>query len=235
MRIILKLFGICSIIIYFMQILIGCSSTQIKKEIKFMSFNINTSPPGANIFVSHYGHNKQQYSSPATINIVSGYGFIELSKEGCWDEDRLIVIGMKEKLEKTGTRTGAFLTGGIVGVILNPPLEESIIESDWNVYDHTRVIIDSFDRKTINNKNYYSEIKNNTIQINFLIISPILIPILKDIKEKSKRSFEEANKIIKNVYDDGKINKEEFLRAQMKVKELYYGKFGTPYNEKVAR
>jgi len=211
-----------------MQILIGCAINQIAKEAEVMSFNINTFPPGANVVVSHNGADKRQYLSPAAIEIYKGFGDIELSKDGYWDEDRLIIIGGKIRKEIDGSWeswVGSFTTGGLIGFMSNYPSQKIIFESDWSVNDETKLWIDGFSGNLINSNNYKSKIPINTIQVNFLPINPQLIPILAAIKDKSKYSFDEAIKIIKNMYDDGKINKEEFVRAQIKINQLYHGKY----------
>jgi hypothetical protein len=205
----------------------GCATPQIIKELNNKSFEINTNPPGANIYVSHHGSSKQGYLSPAPINISQGYGFIEISKEGYWDEDRLIVIGMKSYEEKTGSYLGSFLTGGLVGVIINPPREEIKHQTEWGVYNQTKMVMDAITVKSINASEYRDVIINDSIQVNLQPINPILKKTFATMGEISKKNIDKTNEELKKLYNEGKITKGDFLRARLKIDKLYYGKLST--------
>jgi len=208
---------------------LGCATTQSPRleEKEKSSYNLITEPAGAKIVVSKFGREGHEYLSPSAVSLIDGCGFIEISKDGYWDEDRLVMdtIDIKNKRQWGDMITGA-IAGGLAGALIMAPVtpDHKIIQKSI-INDQTRFQLDILDRKSSNPSNYNSNITGNTVEVKLIKISAPLKPIISSLKIDSENSYKEVSKRVEKLHSEGKISKEEFLRAKKKINDVYNGKF----------
>ena len=229
---------------------LGCATApkELDKTPK-SSYNIITKPSGAKIVISKMGENNTEYISPSPISLINGFGFIEITKDGYWDEDRLVMQGVELKIERqlspetgggiaggatagaviAGTMAGAVAggaAGGLIFVIPDLLLPQHKSIQKVTITDHTRMQIDILDRKFSGKpSDYRSNLNGNTVEIELKEIPPPLKPMFSSLKINSETNYKEVSNRVDKLLSEEKISKEENLRAKKKFNDVYYGKF----------
>ena len=213
---------------------LGCATNRSSwlDEKEKSSYNLITEPPGAKIVIkSKPGDEDHEYVSPSTISLPEGHGFIEISKEGYWNEQRLVMQTVDIKFERNwGEMATGAIVGGAAGAIVMAPIMPDMklipkpIMTDQTQFQLAILEQGSANPMSFNPTDYRSYINDNTINIKLKEISANLKPIMSSLKTYEERSYKESKNRIDKLYSEGKISKEEFLRAKKKMNDIYYGR-----------
>jgi hypothetical protein len=205
-------------------LILGCATSGSSKLTDDKVYTISTTPPGAKIVVSKFGKEGMEYTSPASIVLRQGIGLIEVSKDGYWDEDRMVMQTFDMKFERNWSdmATGA-IVGGLAGAIIMAP-----IMPDAKVTPKT-IIMErpqfQSGRNYANPSISKSSIVNNTIDIKLTEIPAPLKPLMASLNITSLNSYKELNMHIDKLNSEGKISINDVHRAKQKFNDVYFGKF----------
>jgi len=210
-----QLLKIASLFISLQIFYLGCASPQIKeydKHITSAKLYINTNPPGAIIISdNHPRSTKEEYVSPADVVITQGYAGLTITKEGYWEEERLILSGVGFRTEEgVAENIGALLYKD--GIIL------------WKVINMTQKYLGAADTGNFNAQITVHDRameKGSGLEITLNPINPIFLPLFASMGKGSKKTVDQVNAELQKMYGLGKINKEEFLRAKLRVGKAY--------------
>jgi hypothetical protein len=218
-------------------VLSACTTTQAEKDLKSHPIHITSSPPGASVVVSdNQAGQERRYTSPATLEVRQGYGRVRISKDGYWQEERFIFIDLifKEDRRNAADYVATVLGSGVVGLFLEGTgPKNQRIETGWLVHDITQTMIRGWKRPADGRAapvaaEQPEAITGDLLQVQLKPIPPVLLPFLAAAEKNPARGKEESLAELQALYDQEKITREEFVRAQMRLRDLRRMRQGPP-------
>jgi hypothetical protein len=205
----------------------GCTTTQSVKDLKSRSIQIVSDPPGASVVASDsQGNQERAYTAPAALEIGQGGARVRISKDGYWPEERLIFFydTFKEEPKEFFDYLGSYLGGGVAALLIQDTTKITT-KKGWLVSDITQLMIRGWKRPpeasaTATAYEAPVEVHNDFLQVQLKAIPPVLQPFLDAAEKNPSRNREEALAELQPLYDQKKITREEFVRAQMRLRDL---------------